>query len=775
MGTTLNISWPDVNYLYYILMEGFKDLIDNFQAGNICYMEEAEYLKTVSESPDKKLRVYFPDTYTPRNADVSCLQPLKTEEAGLLLAITDDSERLHWYLEKQQLEKALALNTDQEIIVDVNSQLCRGVLRYIGPITSKRLFYGVYIFPTYFGVELQGDDAKNGVCDGTYQGKRFFQCDHNSGIFVPFSKLRFLSAQKMPTAVIKEPSVDNMEQLKIGDKVQFFTEDNTTKFGVVVELMEKEAVIVTDGEESSSDLKIPLECVMKEEMLSKDLEHDGKMDRREPLLVQAKRKNSDETFGLTLNSMVEVYLTAGKTAYGIVRWLGKLPGKSETFAGLELEDDVGICDGSFKGQRCFFCAPRRGLFVRLQVCRPDSRFQRKSPRCDMNSSYQSDYQYNDRVPPLVNGKASQVLLGKMKGIQGHCNSCYMDSVLFSLFSCSLVLDSMLYKSSNKKDSPIQTTLREEIVNPLRAKGFVPSDSVMKLRTQLMERGHSASFTTDEKDPEEFLTLIMHHILEVEPLLHLQQPGQKEQGAYCYQIFIEQDNGLIIPSVQQLLEHSFHSSVLKLSEVPSCLIIQMPRFGKKFKLFDKIIPSLELDITDLLSNNPRSCVICGDLADQECSDCFKDHIFSNAGFKQFCRNCSQQVHCHPRRKDHHPTKIQLPQGLQNGCDAQRYRVHREVLELFAVLCIETSHYVSFVKYGPQNQQWMFFDSMADRHGDKDGYNIPTVIQCPEVAKYLDMPLNELARQNPRDMEGVAKRLFCDAYMFLYQSKRMALYK
>lgn len=36
------------------------------------------------------------------------------------------------------------------------------------------------------------------------------------------------------------------------------------------------------------------------------------------------------------------------------------------------------------------------------------------------------------------------------------------------------------------------------------------------------------------------------------------------------------------------------------QVPSCLILQMPRFGKNFKMFEKIIPSLELDITDLLS-------------------------------------------------------------------------------------------------------------------------------------------------------------------------------
>ena len=39
-----------------------------------------------------------------------------------------------------------------------------------------------------------------------------------------------------------------------------------------------------------------------------------------------------------------------------------------------------------------------------------------------------------------------------------------------------------------------------------------------------------------------------------------------------------------------------------SQAPSCLIIQMPRFGKDFKMFNKIFPSLELDITDLLEDS-----------------------------------------------------------------------------------------------------------------------------------------------------------------------------
>lgn len=41
------------------------------------------------------------------------------------------------------------------------------------------------------------------------------------------------------------------------------------------------------------------------------------------------------------------------------------------------------------------------------------------------------------------------------------------------------------------------------------------------------------------------------------------------------------------------------SFLICPQVPSCLMVQMPRFGNKYKMFSHIIPSTELDITDLL--------------------------------------------------------------------------------------------------------------------------------------------------------------------------------
>ena len=46
--------------------------------------------------------------------------------------------------------------------------------------------------------------------------------------------------------------------------------------------------------------------------------------------------------------------------------------------------------------------------------------------------------------------------------------------------------------------------------------------------------------------------------------------------------------------------------------------------------------------------------------------------------------------------------------------------RIFMELVAVVCIETSHYVSFVRCGDSPRApWCFFDSMADRKGAKLG--------------------------------------------------------
>lgn len=61
--------------------------------------------------------------------------------------------------------------------------------------------------------------------------------------------------------------------------------------------------------------------------------------------------------------------------------------------------------------------------------------------------------------------------GKMKGIQGHHNSCYLDSTLYSMFSFTTVFDSLLHRAKKADDleqyDVVQLVLKEFIVNPLR--------------------------------------------------------------------------------------------------------------------------------------------------------------------------------------------------------------------------------------------------------------------------------------------------------------------
>ncbi|KAL7832656.1 hypothetical protein SRHO_G00296740 [Serrasalmus rhombeus] len=697
-----------------------------------------------------------------RNVPLEVLEPLTQQQAEYLLALETPKERLEEFIQPKNLKQAEDLVQGCEVRVEQNGEWLKGVVRYIGRLKEPVIDP---IAGVYFGVELQGEDRGKGENDGTYRLKTFFTCQKNCGIFAPFNRINPVHTKPsgLCHASLSGLPETPIEKFSVGDRVVYFI-GSEHRHGMVVKLDEEKGTVLisTERDENGRDggeTVVSVKYVYKEDDLNKD--ETERMDTSEsPEIAVALGSNA----GISKNSMVEVNLGKGP-AYGTVRWIGCLPGKPELMAGLELEEDCGVNDGTFKNHRFFTCPPKRGLFVKLTSCQPDARF--------LGGHFSHDgvgaSAVQDSVPPIRSEDVLKVLTGRMKGIQGHCNSCYMDSALFSLFSCSSVLDSLLFKVTKQNEEPIQKTLRRDIVCPLRSEGFVANRSVMKLRQQLQDRGHSPSYTTDEKDPEEFLTLIMQDILSLEPPLKLQTFGGKVESSYFYQIFVDYNNSLVLPTVQQLLEQSFYNSGLRLAEVPSCLILTMPRSGKKFKMFSKIIPSLELDITALLSNGPQQCVVCGQLAHVECTECFGDPVFSSTGFKLFCDTCSAQVHLHPCRQFHKPTTLGLPEGFLPA------HIPREKLELFAVLCIETSHYVSFVKHGPKTADWIFFDSMADRMGDQDGYNVPQVKECPEVVRYLTMPLAELAAQVPREMEGVAKRLFCDGYMYMYRSPSMALYR
>ncbi|XP_041489662.1 LOW QUALITY PROTEIN: ubiquitin carboxyl-terminal hydrolase CYLD-like [Microtus oregoni] len=528
----------------------------------------------------------------------------------------------------------------------------------------------------------------------------------------------------------------------------------------------------TNSSIAHSPLSLSVQCVMGEL-------NSLPVQRSPPLPI-----SSDNAYGLEVGSLAEV--KKNPPFYGVIRWIGQPPGLSDVLAGLELEDECAGCtDGTFRGTRYFTCDVKKALFVKLKSCRPDSRFEFLEPvsnqieRCNslVFGGYLSEV-VEENTPPKTEKEGLKIMIGKKKGIQGYYNSCYLDSTLFSVFAFSSVLDTVLLRPKGKNDieyySETQELLRTAIVNPLRTYGYVCATKIMKLR-KILEKVHAASgFTSEEKDPEEFLNILFHDILRVEPLLKIRSAGQKVQDCDFYQIFVEKNEKVGVPTIQQLLEWSFFNSNLKFAEAPSCLIIQMPRFGKDFKMFKKIFPSLELNITDLLEDTPRECRICGGLAMFECRDCYEDPDITAGKIKQFCKTCCTQIHLHPKRMNHTYHPVSLPKDLPDW-DWRHCGIPCQKMELFAVLCIETSHYVAFVKYGKDDSAWLFFDSMADRDRGENGFNIPQVTPCPEVGEYLKMSLEELHSLDSRRIRGCARRLLCDAYMCMYQSPTMSLYK
>ena len=85
------------------------------------------------------------------------------------------------------------------------------------------------------------------------------------------------------------------------------------------------------------------------------------------------------------------------------------------------------------------------------------------------------------APPIARHKVSvenycspytkEVHFGRPQGIQGHHNSCYMDSTLFAMFAFSDVFDGALHRRKREDDmedyEEAQQILKTEIVNPLR--------------------------------------------------------------------------------------------------------------------------------------------------------------------------------------------------------------------------------------------------------------------------------------------------------------------
>uniref|UniRef100_A0A914RQW4 USP domain-containing protein n=1 Tax=Parascaris equorum TaxID=6256 RepID=A0A914RQW4_PAREQ len=280
----------------------------------------------------------------------------------------------------------------------------------------------------------------------------------------------------------------------------------------------------------------------------------------------------------------------------------------------------------------------------------------------------------------------------MKGIQGFRNSCYLDATLYAMFVQSTAFD----KSVSVLISCFLCSMMSLFV-PIKWFHFVRADHVYKLR-QLLEQllPEMPGLTSDEKDPEEVLIALFDKVLKVEPFLLLRDvtEGTIDPVYICPLITEDLWSGeqRRLITVQSIVERSLFASNVQFAKDPKILILQLPRYGQQ-KVFDKIIPQQELDITHLVFDSKRPCTMCGKAADLICPECFL-------------------------------TKEVLLGEMNSSLSRRSQAIAQRKLQLMAVLCIEMSHYVTFVRAINANK-WLMFDSMADRVGLSDGYNVPEV--------------------------------------------------
>lgn len=146
----------------------------------------------------------------------------------------------------------------------------------------------------------------------------------------------------------------------------------------------------------------------------------------------------------------------------------------------------GCADGTHQGRQYFTCPYGRGFFCPYKNLRPDQRFgptgavnRKNYPAllcCGVLIRFYhhtvpaalTKYPLEEQSDQTVMPNQMEKYLGDERGIQGHQNSCYLDSTVFGLFALSDVFDSIfLEEAQDAAGKEISSILWKGIVNPLR--------------------------------------------------------------------------------------------------------------------------------------------------------------------------------------------------------------------------------------------------------------------------------------------------------------------
>lgn len=112
--------------------------------------------------------------------------------------------------------------------------------------------------------------------------------------------------------------------------------------------------------------------------------------------------------------------------------------------------------------------------------------------------------------------------GQKRGIQGQGNSCYLDSLLFSLFAFSDVAIAKIEKISNKGKWYKETydILISKIAAALRSKGYVAHTVVKELRELMAKVSREDKFKDSARDISECMETLFGKMLELDPFVYI---------------------------------------------------------------------------------------------------------------------------------------------------------------------------------------------------------------------------------------------------------------
>ncbi|CAF0978459.1 unnamed protein product [Adineta ricciae] len=394
-----------------------------------------------------------------------------------------------------------------------------------------------------------------------------------------------------------------------------------------------------------------------------------------------------------------------------------------------------------------------------------------------------------KLPPL-----EHPILGRNKGIAGDSNSCYIDATIFCMFAYNGTFDNLLNMDVQSEPlKQLQSVLRDNIVHVLRDEksGFVERDAVFQLRVRLSEATQDRTFKEVEKDPSEFLR-VFEELFKYAPIKTIprgQVPKPDESNVtinIIWEMFDANPQNLLSTSIASIFRNSLSEIPAKLATVPPFLILVAPRHQRSERSYRYIIPdrqiTLDHDIVQVVCSKcnrtnhdpvmPSDFFYCNKCQPQELTT----PLSTDAVIKAQCAECLHKMHAN------------LSSEIENHC-TKKVELKKHKLNLFAVLCIETCHYVAFVKCQNRNIQkstWVFFDSMSDRINDEQ--NIPLVDEVPNFDRWIDEAedtsqnffdhLDKLRRKtgplsqkfSPDDMRRL--RLFRDGAFFFYENANMS---